>query len=486
MNPGIVALLVVSLIALVFAFFILRYQNSVIHRLRRQRDAIETEEHRMFDFLHGLGESLSEDGATDTALHRTIVRGVAMVVDSHGAALYLLDKAGKRLVPQYQSEGCPPVIPVPPHIIEQMEKNPAALASYRSLTSVGADFAPFAKVLESRRAEQIDNLGALPAFERGHQKAHAGVSAMIAPLIYGDKPLGVLAVANTAVAEPFTENDFAVFRSAAEQSAYSLGNAIIHHEAAEKRRLDQELHTASEVQRILLPEKPPEIEGFRIAGTNIPAKMVSGDYFDFFPIGDEAGPSQQLGVVIADVSGKGVPASLIMAMCRSVVRASAAGTESPAEVLASANRQLFPDIREDMFISMAYAVIAAGTAELKLARAGHDPPLHYIAAENKVVPVQSPGIAIGIDAGNVFEKATRDHEMRLEPGDVLLLYTDGVNEATDAAGEEFGMERLYAGLRDSASSGAQQVVDDIRAAVNGFVGEVAQNDDITLIAIEKR
>lgn len=475
--------LVVSLIALFIAVFILRTQSGIIRRLRKQRDAIENEEHRMFDFLHGLGQALSGESATEsTSLHRTIVRGAAMVVDAHGAALYLLDKAGDRLVPKYQSDACPPLIPVPPHIAKQARKTPTTLDSYRRLTSVGRDWGLFGEVMKTSRPKRVENLGAHPSFERADPGSHRGVSVMIAPLVYGGRPLGILVVANPPLADRFSENDFDVFRSVAEQSSFALGNAIVHNQAAEKRRLDQELNTASEVQRILLPDRAPQLAGFRIAGLNIPAKTVSGDYFDYFPVG-----ADHLGVVIADVSGKGVPASLITAMCRSVVRASAgaSASTSPAEILATANRQLFPDIREDMFISLAFAVLPAGGDVVKLARAGHDPPLHYSAADNTVFPIESPGIAIGIDAGDVFAKATRDHSVKLLPGDILLFYTDGVNEATDLRDEEFGLDRLHAALVSAAPGGAQAVVDSVRHAVERFAGTVAQNDDITLVAVEK-
>ncbi len=481
MNPGIFVLLAFSSASLLLLLYILRSQSGIIRQLRKQRDDIEIEERRMFDFLHGLGETLIKADSTDTAiLHRTIVRGAAMVVDTHGAALYLLDKTGDRLVPQYQSEACPPLIPVPPHIAQQARNTPNTMDSYLRLTSIGRDWGPFGEVLSTGHLRCIDNLSTEKAFENADPTCHQGVSVIVAPLLYGSKKLGVLAVANSSVADRFTKNDYDVFRSVAEQSAFAMGNSIIHLEAAEKRRLDEELNTASEVQRILLPEKAPEIKGYRVAGLNVPAKLVSGDYFDFFEIDPE-----HLGVVIADVSGKGVPASLITAMCRSVVRANAIGALSPSGVLSKANSQLFPDIREDMFISLAYIVLEADNPEMQLARAGHDPPLHYRAAEKTVMPVQSPGIAIGIDAGNVFDKAMCDQKLKLSRGDILLLYTDGVNEATDQRGDEFGLERLNATLVNAAPDGAAAVIESIRNAVEHFAGNVAQNDDITLVAIEK-
>ena len=481
MNPGIFLLLAFSTASLLILLYILRSQSGIIKQLRNQRDAIEIEEHRMFDFLHGLGETLiKEDSTQTTLLHRTIVRGAAMVVDTHGAALYLLDKTGDRLVPQYQSEACPPLIPIPSHITQQSRDAPNTLGSYLRLTSIGCEWGPFGVALSTGQPQFIEDLGDEKSFEAADLECHKGVSVIVAPLIYGSKKLGILAVANSSVADRFTKNDYDVFRSVSEQSAFALGNALVHHEAAEKRRLDQELNTASEVQRILLPEKDPEVKGYRSAGLNVPAKLVSGDYFDFFEIDDK-----HLGVVIADVSGKGVPASLITAMCRSVVRANSIGTLSPSRVLAKANGQLFPDIREDMFISLAYVVLEADNPEIQMARAGHDPPLHYQASEQAVTAVQSPGIAIGIDAGNVFEKAIQDHKLQLLPGDILLLHTDGVNEATNRHGEEFGLDRLYETLIKAAPEGAAAVIESIRDAVEQFAGNVTQNDDITLVALEK-
>src|SRR5438045_7140576 len=149
--------------------------------------------------------------------------------------------------------------------------------------------------------------------------------------------MGVLAVGNGPMGAPFTPSDFSVFKSIAEQSAFALYNAIVYSEANEKKRLDHDLEIARDIQRILLPEKAPALPGFEIAGLNIPARQVSGDYFDYIPV-----DNHRLGVAIADVSGKGVPASLIVAICRSVLRRPAPPNSSPSEVLRAVNRQLYP------------------------------------------------------------------------------------------------------------------------------------------------
>jgi sigma-B regulation protein RsbU (phosphoserine phosphatase) len=175
-----------------------------------------------------------------------------------------------------------------------------------------------------------------------------------------------------------------------------------------------------------------------------------------------------------------------MAMCRSVLRSMAGGYDSPADALAQVNRQLFPDIREDMFISLFYAVIEGDGGTIKLARAGHDPALLYRAAERSVTLLKPPGLALGIDEGDVFERVTKVQEIQMQPGDCLLFHTDGVKEAIDSAGEEFGMDRLREAFRDGASLGAEATIRAVERELARFAGDAPQMDDVTLVAIEKR
>jgi len=291
----------------------------------------------------------------------------------------------------------------------------------------------------------------------------------------------VLAVARPASDPPFTSNDVSVFRSAAEQSAFALGNALIYREANEKRQIEGDLRNASEVQRVLLPQSSPVIPGYRVHGTNIPARIISGDYYDHLELGEG-----HHGVVIADVSGKGVAAGLLMAMCRSVLRAKASDSMDPAEIVAKVNRLLFPDIREDMFVSLFYGVIVGETGVIRLARAGHDPALLYRSETRAIEMVKPQGLAIGVDGGGVFERITKTVELQMEPGDCLLFYTDGIQEAIDEAGDEFGIDRLREVFLENAGFGAEAAVSAIQREVARFTGEGRQMDDITMLALERR
>ena len=305
-------------------------------------------------------------------------------------------------------------------------------------------------------------------------------SVMLTPLLYGKQNMGVLALGNGPTNPPFTSSDFVVFKSIAEQSAFALFTAVIYSEANEKKRLDHDLQIAREIQRILLPSEAPTVAGFDISGINIPASQVSGDYFDYITVDQD-----RLGVAIADVSGKGVPASLIMAICRSVLRSQAPGNQSPSDVLKKVNRQLYPDIREDMFISMAYLVLDHVWGTVTLSRGGHDAPLLYRAATGELTLLKPPGLVLGIDSGSVFDRISNDFAVPLVQDDCLLLYTDGLTEALDGAGDEFGLERTMQSVRASAAEGAPAIIKRLIDDLRSFVGATPQNDDMTLIAIRK-
>ena len=469
-------LLIVCLAGWLFTW---QRQRDRIRQLERSKEEIQIEETLVFDFLHGLGEAFTETiRAAD--LHRLIVEGAARILDAYGGALYMMERAGGKLAPAYISKGCPPFVEVPADVLQKAATTPAALESYLRLHTIPPGEGIVGRVWQTREPVCLTDLANAPELAALRGTSLGATSVMVTPLLYGKQNMGVLALGNGPMSAPFTSSDFVVFKSIAEQSAFALYNAIIYSEANEKKRLDHDLEIARDIQRILLPSEAPVIEGFEISGINIPARHVSGDYFDYIKVDDD-----RLGVAIADVSGKGVPASIIMAICRSVLRSQAAGNPSPADVLQKVNRQLYPDIKEDMFISMAYVVLDYVRKTVTLCRAGHDAPLHYEHRTQTITPLKPPGMVVGIDSGSVFDRITSDFVLTLEKDDCLLLYTDGVTEALDANGDEFGFDRMIECVRASAASGAPAIIARIIDELRNFVGSQPQNDDITLIAIRK-
>src|SRR6202162_5555749 len=477
MRPSILFWLLIACLA-AWIYTLLRQRRS-IRRLERSQEEIQVEETLVFDFLHGLGEAFTEI-IRPNELHRLIVEGATRVLDAQGGALYLTDRTGTKLTPAYISKGCPPLVEVPPHILQQAANTPVALESYVRLHGVGVGEELLGRVWQTGQPVCLNELSEVAELAKMRNTSFAVEAVLASPLLYGRQNMGVLAIANGANGAAFSQSDFVVFKSIAEQSAFALYNAIIYSEANEKKRLDHDPEIARALQPLVLPAESPNVSGFEINGMNIPARQVSGDYFDYIKVDEE-----RLGVAIADVSGKGVPASLIMAICRSVLRSQAAQNPSPADVLQKVNRQLYPDIKEDMFISMAYLILDHVHNGVTLARAGHDAPMLYTQKTQTLTPLKTPGMVVGIDSGDVFDRLTKDVAVPIEPGDCILLYTDGITEALDNEGNEFGLERMMEAFRTSANKGAQAIVSRLIDGLRNFVGSTPQNDDITLIAIRK-
>ncbi len=479
-ESAVTAVFATFLVVLAVLGLVVRNQVRRNRRLRGKLREQTDEEERMFSFLHDLGLAI-ENEPSAVMVSRIIVDGIQKVVQARGGAIYFLSDCGEYFLPSYISEECPPLVGVPLEVRKKAKRDPRALESHLRLARVQVNEGVLGHCIAVGEAMRLDDVKNHPSFRDAFNEFKGDVSALIAPLKHAGKDLGILAVARLGSDGAFTRNDFAVFRAAAEQSSFAIGNARVHLEANEKRGLENELQNAREVQRILLPQEDPVLPGFRVSGTNLPARIISGDYYDYIDLGDG-----RFGIAIADVSGKGVPAGLLMAMCRSAFRSVAPGMKSPAEVLAAVNRQLFPDIREDMFISMAYGIFEEEGGGFHFARAGHDPALLYRRRSGRVEEVRPPGLALGVDEGAVFERVTRDQSFQLAPGDCVLLHTDGVREAIDSAEEEFGMERMSAVFRSAAPLGAEEVLTRLQEELRQFTGEGPQMDDITLVAIERK
>lgn len=466
----------------IVALLVWKREHGVTLAVTGEKDAIEVEERRMFNFLHGLGETLQRDNSP-SSMHRYIVDGVIDVVGAEAGILYLLDGNTKHLVVVYQSPNViVPVLPVPEEVVvipDQGDKE-HQYRTFVRLSALERSDPLIGRIISKVENLCIDDLSSHEGFETGTDEFQQGVSFMGAPLIYGKKKVGVIAVTRSGN-RPFSRNDKEVFESVSEQSSFALGGAIIHADAAEKRRLERELYQASEIQRVLLPQSSPELSDYDVAADYIAARIVSGDYYDYIRVDDD-----RYGIAIGDVCGKGIAASLIMAMCRSNLRSRAPENLSPASVLHAVNRSIFPDITGDKFVSLLYLIAERGSNEITMARAGHEPPILFRKETGEIEVLEPPGLAAGIDEGPVFKRAVKDHRFKIYPGDILVLYTDGINECENREGDEYGIDRLCDVIRENSELSAKGLVDTIIGDVKKFSDGMAQIDDITLIAIEKR
>ncbi len=477
------SLAIVVMIFLVLGVIYIKGRLRISLRLQAQYQrefaALQQEKKIVYDFLHDLGEAFTEEIDREHLL-RIIITCARKVTAAKGAAIYLWDFDRQKLIAASVEGNFPPPLMIAPAVAEQLAAKIEDLQAFLKLEAVPAGSGTIiAEVAQTGVGVLVEKAEADPSFPWFKQQSLQTSTYLAVPLHYRAEQLGVLALANREDGQPFSKADFDLVKSVADQAAYSLQHAKIYTELTEKKKLDHEIEVAREIQRILLPSDAPRMEGFNCAALNIPAQQVSGDYFDFIQV-----DAKHWGVAVADVSGKGVPASIIMAMCRSVLRSKATGNLSPAQVLRAVNRQLYPDIREDMFITMLYMILdSSGT--LTLARAGHESPLCCRDHFKHIETLQAPGMALGIDAGDVFDEVIKDVTVELSPLDTVVVYTDGINEALDDEGNEFGQEQLKAVLRDAGPQSVDFLVKTIVDRVQNFSRGHPQNDDITLAAVQR-
>ncbi|SYZ72069.1 putative Phosphoserine phosphatase [Candidatus Zixiibacteriota bacterium] len=247
----------------------------------------------------------------------------------------------------------------------------------------------------------------------------------------------------------------------------------------ETERMTRELEIAREIQLNILPKKYPSGRGFEFSGRYQSAKTVGGDYYDFIDIDDD-----RLALVVADVSGKSLPGMLVMLLTRDLVISHARRLADPARLLSAVNGELMPEIRKGMFVTMFYGILDKRSGRFQFASAGHNPLIYYRAAEGACRLIKTKGYPLGMMNTDQFDKRIESGEIILESGDWLVQYTDGINEAMNAAKAEYGMDNLVTSVAEAASLSAAELAGDVINKVVAFVGEAPQNDDMTLLAMK--
>lgn len=326
-----------------------------------------------------------------------------------------------------------------------------------------------------------------------------GGGALLAlPLTARGLTLGMLVADYGAPEHHFTEREQALYAGIANQAAGALESALLAQEAAETARLDEELRLAREIQTTLLPSVVPNLPGWQIAADWRSARLVGGDFYDFWPlpqgvsvgnreiaVGEPPPPFPPatplpLGFVVADVSDKGIPAAMFMTLSRSLVRAAALDGSSPSLALSRANRWITRDSESAMFVTLFYGILQPETGVLRFCCAGHNPPLLFRAADQSMTELTTPGMALGV----LEEAPLSEDETVLAAGDVLVCYTDGLTEAINAAEEAFGVERLADVIATHHGGSAAELVAAINAALRRF-SERPPFDDLTLVVIKR-
>jgi phosphoserine phosphatase RsbU/P len=298
-------------------------------------------------------------------------------------------------------------------------------------------------------------------------------SEMVAPIISNTEVIGVFDLESDEL-NAYSEDDLEVLMLLASQVAIIIEKVMLHEQLIEKKRLEGQLEVARQVQLALLPPTDPQLEGYDISAYNFPTEEVSGDYYDWVKIYDD-----QIGLVIADVSGKGVPAALLMAFLRASLRAATHIGYSPHISMAKVNYLLWESIERNQFVTAFYGVLDVTNKTLAYTNAGHNPPI-LLDKEGNFTFIERGSVPLGMF------RDTRYHEYYLttNPGELLVLYTDGVTEAQNPQGEEFGRERLAEAVKKYRHLDARQLITTVHKEVIDWTDGRGATDDVTFFVIK--
>jgi len=420
--------------------------------------------------LHELGRAFAARTDLDE-LCRVVTRECASVLRAEGASILLLDPETNELFFPYVAN-----------------TDPDAAARLRRLR-FPADQGIAGHTLTHGQAVRVDDTTADGRFYGGIDQ-HSGVmthSVLAAPLRSERGTIGVLQVVNRLDGHTFSDDDLEFLEALAGSVAVAVENARLlaetraqlvalqrateEHVALEALR--RELDIARQIQQSILPRRFPARSQIDLFATMLPARDVGGDFYDFFALDDE-----RVGLVIGDVSGKGMPAALFMAVCRTLVKATALSGLGPATCLQRVNTQLLSDNPSEMFVTLFYAILDTGCGDLTYSNGGHNPPL-LIRAGAAAETIAAGGALLGVlDRPQFLE-----HRLQLHPGDTLLLYTDGVTEAANRADVLYGDQGIAGFVSRGGYDNAEQLVHALIADVARHGAGSAQSDDITLLAL---
>ena len=298
-------------------------------------------------------------------------------------------------------------------------------------------------------------------------------SEMVAPIISNDEVIGVFDLESDDL-NAYSNDDLEVLMLLASQVAIIIEKVMLHEQLIEKKRLQGQLEVARQVQLELLPPNDPQLPGYDISAYNFPTEEVSGDYYDWVKIYDD-----QIGIVIADVSGKGVPAAILMAFLRASLRAATHIGYATSVSMAKVNYLLWESTERNQFVTAFHGILDASNKTLSYSNAGHNPPLLLNAAgeESFITHGEQP-------LGMFPETRYHEYHLLLHPGDVLVLYTDGVTESQNPDGVEFGRERLAQAVKENYDRTARELIASLEMAVLEWTANVGSNDDVTFFVIK--
>ena len=464
-------------------FFQRRESRKSAASLKDKNARLEQEKKIVVEFMHNLAVAIGE-GVPRKELYQRIAHTAVITTGAMSACIYEKTKSGR--LQGVAVEGLfPPQRAIKQSKLKEGESRARFLETVLTSETLEEGEGIVGQVAKTGKPVLVEDANLDPRVVLHKDDSLKSKSLVYAPLIHDDRCYGVLVVANPTNGSSFSQMDFSLISSLAEQAALAIKNSDAMNLRLEKSRIDSDLHLASEVQELFLTHQFPAYKGIELDAQYLPSAQVGGDFYDFYKLS-----STKFGVCVADVSGKGVPASLLMAICQTNLRHFVHKSSQPSVILKNLNQQLEQRIRQDMFITLFFAIVDTKNKKITYSRAGHEPGLILKATTDdkngsRVEELRGGGMAVGMVPCEIFDEMIEDHETNFENGDCLFLYTDGVTEATNDEGTEFGIKNLENFVTTNSSLSPKKINRKLMSKLDSFSSSQFERDDITLLTIKK-
>ncbi|HUI71844.1 MAG TPA: GAF domain-containing SpoIIE family protein phosphatase [Spirochaetia bacterium] len=426
-----------------------------------------------YDFMENLGGAITAKIDLPRVMEIIIDSAVRSVGADSGAIL-MIDEYQDVLRVRATYGVYPPLLEVP----DIVKVKASSLKQFFSDTPIPVGETVLGESVKTGLAIMIRDCREDPRMEQNSKDDILFVSSLLAiPLVVGDRVLGVISALKRAANQHFTDEDFQHLKTFADYASITIDNLYTYVEVLEKRQMEREVDIAAQIQKRLLPSQLPNLSNAILAVHSVPARGVSGDYYDVIRLDEN-----KVALVICDVAGKGIPAAMVMVMIRSIVHLLAGPGRDAAATLTDINQGITGRIEIDHFATIGVLIYDQGQREVQYANAAHLPLMVYRRRTGTLAKLDAKGLPIGVERDACYEQK----RIRVEPGDLLVLCTDGIIEAMNSSGKQYTLARLKGVIEKGAADGADKLVDSIREDVTRHVGAARQHDDQTLLLLQVR
>jgi sigma-B regulation protein RsbU (phosphoserine phosphatase) len=444
--------------------------TSVHHlkRYRRRHAILAREKEVVYGFVQDMGEVFTEAETAESAhLFRQVLHYALRTTRGCSGAIYLRGEKGGLSLRCSSGLFPPPYPGFPEEDFQHAPSRSTMLETWLKDNPPSNSGGVLQEIADSGRAVLIAQADGDPRIPARSAELLRIDSFLAVPMRFQRKVIGLVAVANRVDGLPFRRGDLNLLQTLADQASVSIHYASLRDQLEEKRKMEHELDVAQEIQASLLPKTLPTIPGFEMAAFSRAARKVGGDYYDVIRVDDD-----HIGIVIADVAGKSVGGAILMAACRNTLRALAPGNPNPADALVRLNDAMRDTLVGDPYITMVYAVLDIRRGRLHLVRAGHEAPCLLRAGADGVELLTPSGIAVGMGETEDFAPILEQRILDLAPGDTILFYTDGIPEAHDPLGSEWGRDTFFHSIPRHAGESASALVNRLQQEVLRFRGGI--------------